>query len=230
MRSTMNDPLVRQLSIADLPAMIRLRAVVAAGLPNGFLWPKTESQLGTYLDGTAGAAFGIDDDQGLAALALLRLPGDAPPDLHPRFPVIPDEDWPRRACALESTVVSPAARGRGYQRALVDARMAHATSLRMRWACAGVRLENAVSWANLLARGMAIVGIRFDPGYPIVGLLRPLAPHALRLEPNDRVSVGAADPSRHQAALERGYVGVRLDADRAVIYERLIAPEKPRSS
>lgn len=208
--------------MADLPAMVRLRAVASAGLPGGFLWPKTESQLGAYLDGTASTAFGIDGDRDLAAMALLRLPGDDPPDLHPRFPVIPDEDWPRRACALESTVVSPAVRGRGYQRALIDARLAHAASTRMRWACAGVRLENAVSWANLLARGMVIVGIRFDPGYPIVGLLRPLDPQALRSEPNDRVAVGACDSSRHQAVLERGYVGVRLAADRAVIYERLI--------
>lgn len=230
MRSTTNDPPVRRLSTADLPDVVRLRAVAAAGLPGGFLWPKTEDQLGAYLDGTAGAAFGIDGGRDLAAMALLRVPGDDPPSPHPRFPLVPDEDWPRRACGLESTVVSPEARGRGYQRALIDARLAHAASTRMRWACAGVRLENAVSWANLLARGMVIVGVRFDSGYPILGLLRPLGPQALRSEPNDRVAVGADDPSGHQAALGGGYVGVRLAGDRLVIYERLSPPRTPRSS
>ena len=43
----------------------------------------------------------------------------------------------------------------------------------MRW---GIHLQNSVSWANLLARGMAIAGIRFDLGYPIIGLLSSCDP------------------------------------------------------
>ncbi len=47
-------PPVRRLTRADLPALLELRASAAAGLPPGFLWPKTEAQLAVYLDG-AGA-------------------------------------------------------------------------------------------------------------------------------------------------------------------------------
>jgi GNAT superfamily N-acetyltransferase len=221
---------IRRLSLADLPALIELRATIMAGLSPGFVWPRTEAQLCAYLDGT-GAAFGVAGSNGtLDACALLRLPDAGQNNPGPVFPLVPKADWPLRACGLEGTVVRPAVRGRGLQRALVDARLAWAASTRMRWACAGVRLENAVSWANLLARGMVIVGIRFDPGYPILGLLRPLGSQALRCEPNDRVAVGAGDPSGHQAALESGHVGVRLAGDRMVIYERLSLPGTPRPS
>lgn len=74
--------------------------------------------------------------------------------------------------------------------------------------------------ANLLAEGMVIAGIRFDPGYPVIGLLRSFGPLALRSDASDQVSVSAHEPSQHQAALHGGYIGVRL-ADGVVIYERL---------
>lgn len=215
-------PPIRRLTPADLPALLELRATAAAGLPPGFVWPKTEAQLRAYLDG-ASAAFGVAGSDGaLSACALLHLPAAGRPNPGPAFPRVPGADWPLRACGLEGTVVRPAARGRGLQRALVDARLAGATRAGMRWAYAGVRLDNAVSWANLLARSLVIVGMRFDPGYPILGLLRPLDLGALRTDPGDRVPVGAGDPARHQAALDAGYVGVRLATDGSVTYERLV--------
>jgi GNAT superfamily N-acetyltransferase len=222
-------PPVRRLSLADLPALIELRATVMAGLPPGFVWPRTEAQLRAYLDG-AGAAFGVSGSDGaLDACALLRFPGAGRANPTPAFPLVPGADWPLRACGLEGTVVRPAVRGRGLQRALVDARLACAAQAGMRWTCAGVRLENAVSWANLLARGLAIVGMRSDPGYPILGLLRPLGPRALWTDPGDRVLVGVADAARHRAVLDAGYIGVRLEADESVAYERLVTrPGTPR--
>lgn len=158
----------------------------------------------------------------LEAAALLRLPDPDGPDPGPPFPLVPEDDWPRRACGLGGTVVRPRARGRGFQRALVDARLAWAVRAGARWACAGVRLENAVSWRNLLARGFAVVGMRDDPGYPILGLLRPLGTGVLRTDPLDRRAVAALDPAGHREALDAGYLGSRLAPDGRVTYERLL--------
>lgn len=91
----------------------------------------------------------------------------------------------------------------------------------MRWACAGVRLDNRVSWANLLAAGMAIVGLRCDPGYPVHGLLRGLGASTLQTDADDRIAVGALDAAGHRVASQAGYIGVRLAGDDSVIYQRL---------
>jgi hypothetical protein len=136
---------------------------------------------------------------------------------------VPEDDWPLYACFLENTMVLPAARGRDYQRILLDIRFSHAASTKMRWVCAGVQFRNFVSWANLLAKGMAIVGMRFDLGYPVIGLLRSLDARALTHDSSDQVSIRAHDLSQHQAALQDGYIGVRLASDGAVIYQQLSA-------
>lgn len=225
-----HPPPIRRLTPADLPALLELRTTAAAGLPAGFIWPKTEAQLRAYLDG-AGAAFGVSSSNGaLSACALLRLSGSGRANPGPAFPLVPEADWPLRACGFEGTVVRPAARGRGLQRALVAARVARAARMGMRWACAGVRLENAVSWANLLAQHFVIAGMRSDLGYPVLGLLRPLEAEAVRTDPGDRLPVGAGDPASHQAALDAGYVGVRLAPDGSVTYERLISRTASGSS
>lgn len=85
-------------------------------------------------------------------------------------------------------MVRPAARGRGHQGTLLDARIAHAASAKMRWICSGVHLQNSLSWANLLAKGMVIAGIRFDYGYPVIGLLRALEAPRLVSNSSDPVS------------------------------------------
>lgn len=222
-----DPPTIRRLTLDDLPALLELRAAVAAGLPPGFLWGTTEAQLRACLDG-AGAAFGVPGPDGaLDAAALLRLPDPGGSDPGPPFPLVPEADRPRRACGLGGTVVRPRARGRGLQRALVDARLAWAARTGMRWACAGARLENAVSWRNLLARGFAVVGMRDDLGYPILGLLRPLGLRVLHTDPLDRRTVDTLDPAGHREALDAGYLGSRLAPDGTVTYERLLTA--PRS-
>jgi GNAT superfamily N-acetyltransferase len=214
---------VKQLATADLADVVDLQAEVTAGLPAGFVWAKDEDRLRGYLDGRLGAAYGIVEGAALVAMALLRLPDPAHPNPGPRLRLVPEEDWPLRACFLENAMVRPAARGRGHQRALIEARLAHAASTGTRWACTGVRLRNAASWANLLAKGMVIADSRLDLGPPILGLLVPLQdPKALALDANDRRSVDARDHAGHRRALEAGYVGVRASADRAAVtYQRL---------
>ena len=221
MSTTANSPFARQLTVADLPAMSALQETITAGLPVGFVRSKTESEVRAYLDGTHGVAYGIVEGRALLAISLLRIPDENHPNAGLPFPLVPEEDWSLCACFLENTMVLPAARGRGYHRILLRARLSHAASAKMRWICAGVHLQNSVSWTNLLAKGMAITGIRFDPGYPIIGLLRSCDAPGLTSDSSDQLSVRAQDPSQHQAALQDGYIGVRFASDGAVIYQRL---------
>lgn len=221
MSTIADSPFVRLLTVADLPAMVALQKAVTAKLPAGFVRSKTESEVRAYLDDTHGVAYGIVEGSALLAISLLRVPDENHPNAGLPFPLVPEEDWSLCACFLENTMVLPAARGRGYHRILLRTRLSHAASTKMRWICAGVHLQNSVSWANLLAKGMAIAGIRFDLGYPIIGLLSSFDALALPSDSNDQVSIRSQDPSQHQAALQDGYIGVSLASDGAVIYQRL---------
>jgi hypothetical protein len=222
---------VRLLSLGDLRDVVELQAAVTAGLPPGFVRAKCESDLRSYLDGTRGIACGVGCGGELLGAALLRVPRSGDPNRGAPFPLVPAEDWPHRACFLESAMVRPDARGRGYQRALFEIRREQASRVAMRWICAGVRLENEVSWRNLLARGLAIVGIRFDLGGPVIGLLRSCDGSAPACAPGDEQTVAVDDAARHEAVLADGYLGVGLTADRQVIYRRRItAPEGCRAA
>jgi hypothetical protein len=223
--STSAAALVRRLAIGDLTGSLDLQAAVGDGLPAGFIRPKTEEELRAYLDGTLGVAYGIVERDALTAMALLRIPDERHPNTGPVFPLVPEADWPLFACLLESAMVRPAARGRGYQRTLIDVRLLHAAMSRMRWVCAGAALRNAASWANLLASGMAVAGIRFEPGSPVLGLLRSLDPLRLTTAADDWVTVPGDDAARHHAALLGGYLGVRLLPGRIVVYNRLLSPD-----
>ncbi len=223
MNMAVHVPVVRQLAMTDMLDVFDLEGSVAALAPEGFIRPKDDGEVHGYLDGSLGAAYGVVDDTGLSAVSLLRLPNEdhANGGLTP-FPRVPAEDWQYRAAFLENTMVRRSARGRGYQRMLLDARIEHAERAQMKWVCSGVHLDNVVSWTNLMAKGMAIVGIRFDPGYPVIGLLKGFDARALQSDPNDHVLVPLADARRHEMVLDAGYVGVRPIGD-TVVYQRLIS-------
>jgi hypothetical protein len=121
-------------------------------------------------------------------------------------------------------MVRRSARGRGFQRLLFDERVAHAARAKMKWICSGVHLDNVVSWSNLMAKGMVIVGIRFDFGYPLIGLLKAVEGDALATDASDHMLVRISDAQRHEAAIDAGYVGVRPMGD-TVVYQRLISPD-----
>jgi GNAT superfamily N-acetyltransferase len=223
MNIAVRAPVVRQLAMPDMLDVFDLEGSVAALAPEGFIRPKDDGEVHGYLDGTLGAAYGVVDGMGLSAVSLLRLPSEAHANagLTP-FPRVPAADWQQGAAFLENTMVRRAARGRGYQRMLLDARIEHAERAGMRWVCSGVHLDNVVSWSNLMAKGMAIVGIRFDPGYPVIGLLKGFQAGALASDHNDHVLVPLADAKRHEMVIDAGYVGVRPIGD-TVVYQRLIA-------
>lgn len=207
------------LAPSDLAAIHALHAA-ADPLPPGFLQPKTDAELLAHLAGQGGAAHGIVLDGRLVACALLRLPDAAHPNPSPGFPLVPKADWKLLACGMEHALVHPDARGRGFQRALLAARLVHAARAGMRWACAGVRLANQASWRNLLAAGFAIAGQRHDFAAPLLGLLRPVAaPLATGMD--DARRVAPQDAAGHDAALAAGLVGVALDETGDVIYRRV---------
>jgi ribosomal protein S18 acetylase RimI-like enzyme len=146
----------RQLRSQDLRDILALEDEIAKGLPPGYIREKSPDALRGYLDGTRGAAYGIFADGRLEATSLLRLPSTVYPntELTP-FPRVPRQDWPFSAAFLENMIVHPRARGRGYQRLLVDACFKHARAARMNWVGSGVHLKNHVSWANLLSKSSA---------------------------------------------------------------------------
>jgi GNAT superfamily N-acetyltransferase len=222
MNIAVRAPVVRQLAMPDMLDVFDLEGSVAALAPQGFIRPKDDGEVHGYLDGTLGAAYGVVDGMGLSAVSLLRLPSEAHANggLTP-FPRVPAEHWQHHVAFSENTMVRRAARGRGYQRMLLDARIDHAERAGMKWVCSGVHLDNVVSWSNLMAKGMAIVGIRVDYGYPVIGLLKGFQPGALASDPTDHVLVSLADAKRHEAVLDAGYVGVQPIGD-TVVYQRLL--------
>lgn len=236
-------PRLRRLAAEDLAAIVELQRAVCAGSAARFIAPKDEAELARFLDGTLGAAYGVAEAASVVATALLRLPGAGPsaPSLKEALASpgvvmasglperIAEGDWARRTAFLENAMVLSAARGRGYQRALLDARLAHVRRAGMRWVFAGVNFWNTISWSNLLRRGLAIGGIRFDRAEPILGMLHALDAAALASAAGDRISVKYDDVSEHRAALERGYVGVLAGARGDVIYQRL-SPAPARGS
>jgi hypothetical protein len=219
------SPVIRQLAMPDLLDVLDLEGAVTARLTPGFIRLHDESEVRGFLDGTRGAAFGVVEDGALSAVSLLRMPSAAFPNRVTAvpFPRVPVDDWALGACFLENTMVRRSARGRGFQRLLFEERVAHAARAKMKWVCSGVHLDNTVSWSNLLAKGMAIVGIRFDLGHPVIGLLKALDNEAaLASDPNDHLLVELGEAKRHEAALDAGYVGVRPIGD-TVVYQRLLS-------
>jgi GNAT superfamily N-acetyltransferase len=215
---------LRRLGPADLPALLALQRAATEDLPDGFFRLKDEAALGPYLDGTYGLAYGIVEAGTLCAAALVSIP-DAThpnPESNPPFPIVPDPDWPCHAAFLESAMVHPDARGRGSQRSLLKARIAHAGAVGMRWACSGANLRNQVSWANLLRCGFVLGGLIERRGRIVIGLARALGPTPIATDRRDRAIVPAQDAALHRAALRAGFVGVRI-VGASVIYQRRAA-------
>jgi GNAT superfamily N-acetyltransferase len=209
---------LRRLTITDIDRIRALHATAGRDLPPGFIRRKTDAQMCGYLDGTNGVAYGILDGGALAAMGLLRIPTGGSRAGGPPFPLVPPDDWPFHACFLEHTMVHPRARGRGYQRALLEARLRYAAGTTMRWTCGGVRLLTVASWRNLLAAGRVIAGIRRDPGYAVIGLLRAVDGRSLTAPAGDETAVAIDDVVGHERALADGRVGVRMATDGTVRY------------
>ncbi len=211
---------VRRLTVDDLPQALKLQQQVSAGVPDGFLRGKTESELHDSLRGLAGAAFGAFDGNALLAMGLLRLPGLGHANGGAAFPRVTKSDWPFHAAVLEHALVAPAARGHGLQRALIRARIAAARHAGMRWLCAGAQLANAASLRNLLSQGLVIVDGRFSHEQSVLALLLPLGKPGFATQAAHQRWVLVGDASGHEKALRAGYLGVRSAIGSTVLYQR----------
>lgn len=209
----------RQLVMTDFEAITALQDEVTASVPTGFLRDKTPEELNAFLSGNIGAGFGVFDNGKLLAMGFVRTSMANHPYQGPPFPRVPKEDWPNHAAFLENTLVAPAARGRGFQRTLIELRTAQAKANGARQVCAGVNLSNEVSWRNLLASGMAIVGIRVANGQAVIGLLKSFDDNVLRSSITNLHLVAAQDTDGHLDAMERGYIGKRMTAWGYVVYQ-----------
>ena len=209
----------RQLTLEDLDAIRVLRRDVKATLSADLLQLKDEHELIAYLNATKGAAFGVFDNNVLSAMALIHIPSAKYPNMLPPLPHLPKLDCALHTAVLENDMVAPGARGRGYQRMLVNMRVAHARASGMRWVGAGSRLGNVISWRNLLASGMAIVALRVNNGQAVIGLLRPLQIDAIQSSIINRRLVAVHDADGHLHALEHGYIGTRLTTTGFVVYQ-----------
>jgi hypothetical protein len=209
------------LTVKDLTALAALQADVAATAPHGYLRPKTDDDLRAIVEGRTGRAFGVRKNGSLIAAGLLTYPAPPPPGM-PAFPRVPIEDWTNHVAFFDNDVVRSDMRGRGLQRVLFDIRLAHARATGRRWFCAGVHAGNVVSWRNLIAKGMAIVGFADFHAYPLVALLR--AEHGGALATTGPACLAAAhDLAAHQRALNEGMIGVAFDQG-VVTYRRAIQP------
>ena len=222
-------PAPRLLGIEDLRSLVTLQNTGARDLAPGFFRPKDEHALRGYLDGTLGVAYGIFDGDALRASALLRLPDAAHPnpDAKPRFPIVPEADWPRHAAFLENAMVYPDARGRGHQRTLIYIRLAHAVAAGMRWACSAAHLHNQASWANLLGAGFVLAGLIERQGEPIIGLVTGLGRVRIAVDARAQIAVPPRAKAAHRAALAEGRVGVGREKHGAVLYQRLARASAP---
>lgn len=209
--------MLHRLSPQHLHKLQSLHEQVNANLPSGFLRVKSTDAMLSYLEGRAGAAFGVFENESLIAAGLVRVPVEAG-SIRP-LPLIPREDWPHATAVLEHAMVAPTARGRGLHRRLLEARCLHARDAGMRWLGGGANVNNIASWRNLLASGFAIVGIRVHVGHTLFGLLRSLDGVALSSSVAHRRLVHVRDTDEHLRALDDGYIGVRWIAAGFIVYQ-----------
>jgi hypothetical protein len=214
---------MRRLAPADLGEVLALQDAVTADLPSGFVRPMSVDVVRALLEGTAGIAYGIGAPRALEAVAFLRIPREDRPNPVEalRFPIVPPGDWPLHAAFVASTLVLPAARGRGHQRRFLDRRIADARAAGMRWLCGGGHLANVASWRNLLARGFMIGGMRRDYGFPVIGLAYSFD-GAVETDPADALRIPLENADEHESAFAKGYLGVRVEPGGAIAYERRV--------
>jgi GNAT superfamily N-acetyltransferase len=215
---------VRVLGTADLDGFLALnRTVMADGLPGGFLQAKSDAMIATYLDGTAGRAYGIFEQEQLTAAALMRIPRRGRANAGKGFPRLSHSDWAYHTAFMEHAVVAPAARGRGLHRALLEARLSDASLSGMDWVASGTHLRNSSSWFGLLAGGMTLVGARIDPhGHEVLALLTSLTGATFVTDPSDRRSIARDHTAAHFHAIQEGYLGIGIDQKDRVIYARAL--------
>lgn len=137
MKPSNDAPHLRTLTLADLNEVLQLQQIVLSKTPPDYVRPRSPRELAGFLEGRQGAAVGILEHDALVAMSLLILPdGKTPTEsldagiekrgvsiaagLRAR---LSEEDWGFSTAFLSNALVHPAARGRGYHRSMLGARL-----------------------------------------------------------------------------------------------------------
>lgn len=206
--------LLRTLRRPDLAQVLRLQQAVLPTVPSGHMRLRGPEELASYLDGSAGLAFGVVEGDALVALTLLRVPGARRPSAGAPYPRVPPADWPLETAMVEGMLVHPAARGRGHQRALVVRCREAAATIGMRWLCAAVHAANLISLRNLLRVGFAATGVRQVAPGPMLALLMAADGAPLATDPDDVAHCELHDLDALQACFAQGYTGLAMAGPR----------------
>jgi len=209
---------LRELTRADLPALLELnRAVVAALSDPGLfrLFGGAEKFLADHL-GARGRSLGVFAQDGVVAYGSLTRP--APDDLD-NYAV--DLGWPPeragRVALLSAAMVHPTHRVQGLHRALIAGRMALARELGVRELLVRAAPANAVSRRTLLSHGFAVawLGVQREGSLRHV-LWRPVDGPAWSAPASGEPTlawVSAEDHAGQQRLLAEGWLGVRMRPD-----------------
>lgn len=209
----------RELGPADIDAMDALhRLAIGPVARPEIVKPESRDYFVSILAGR-GRSIGLFDGDQMLAYGILQhdhSPPDGPHQLLNRAPGT-------LIGRLAGASVHPDHRGRGFQRMVIDARVAIAPADMVLFSTAAP--VNVRSWSNLLEGGFPIIGIEFFfGGYARYVMLRDGSTY----DPAATVVVDPRDVPRQQALFAegwRGYAATRLPGgDTGVVFARPLAP------
>jgi len=171
-----------------------------------------------------GVVLGCVCDGRLVAMSLLTLPSAA----HPQTGMVDmclDADLDDIA-VLKGAIVHPAFRGNGLQKIMTEARIVQARAQGRNHLISEICVENMHSWQNLMACGLGIHSLSFDPADG--AMLYNMHVTATRLRGSFNSVAGVAVKKNDLAAQKKltaaGYVGVAFNAATGMI--TFAPPEK----
>jgi len=201
---------IRKLILDDLSEIKEIQSVILKSSGSEFIYPKSEEHFLNCIYSNSSTVFGLVIDKKIVAIGVLNIQRENQRNKASRFKIIPDEEWRYHSCFIESAMVLPEYRGIGFQKRLIDVRIAAAINAGKKWLCAGVKFRNYGSWKNLLSKGFIIVGYRLERDHLIFGLTRKLTEIDLQFDCGTYTIVALSDEQGHRDALDNGLFGIDL--------------------
>jgi len=214
---------MRTLGEADLPALMRLYALVMAVLPDASMFRLAggaEAFSGAHL-GLRGESLGVFLDDELVAYGALTLPLAGDRDNYAN-----DLGWPAARAAqvalLSAAMVAPEHRGLGLHGTLIDARIARAAAFGRPDLLVRAAPANALSRQAVIERGFALIWLGVQAEGSLRHLFwRPVAQPATEADESSLIWADAQDLAAQGALLAAGRIGVRArEADNAIGFAR----------
>jgi len=213
----MNEPTLRPLDAADLPALLRLHEAVMRALPDPSmfrLFGGAESFLSTHF-GARGDSLGAFENGQLVGYGAVTRPQPGDRDNYAG-----DIGWDAaragRVALLSAAMVAPDFRGQGLHPALIQARLQLAAARGVPELLVRAAPANALSRRTLLAHGFAVVwlGVQAEGSLRHV-MWRPIGGAAWTGSADDSGLRWAAgdDLEAQQQLLQAGWIGVAARSD-----------------